>query len=168
MNQSINPLQVCVFEVNLNLATIPASRVWQIPLGSPPLPIYQIPVSRNVLIKRIEVGFDMGVVGANQNILISNWGLNFALVNQNGAVMTPNRGRLFNAVAGVFQAIPATETILGFSQNSPSINFENGLVGGGLQLSGGCQFVLSNTTTTLPANARFYLNIYFQDAFANV
>ena len=163
MSQSINPLQVCVFEVNLDLAAIPANRTWAINTGANPLPIYQIPTSRNVLIKRIEVGYDMGVIGANQNILISNWALNLRLTNQNGAIKIPDRGRFLNAVAGVFQANAVAETTLGFSQNAPSINFENGLEAGGLQLAAGNFIVMSNTTTVLPATARFYLNIYYQD-----
>jgi hypothetical protein len=81
----------------------------------------------------------------------------------NGNVLGISRGLIFNATAGFWFVSSSTFDVICMSMASPVLDFEEGIIMGGLELWDGNQFVLSNTTTVLPAIARFYVNIYFQE-----
>lgn len=159
---SNNPLQICTFEINLDLATIPANRQWVVnPV--PPRPFFQIPLNKNVLVKKLEATCDMGVVSPNNNIVVEDYQILFRLMEFNGAVLGIQRGLVQNPVSGQWSVTSSTFDTVCFSMNNPSLDFEEGIIMGGLELWDGNQFILSNTTTPLPSIARFYINIYFQD-----
>lgn len=155
-------LQIATFEINLNLASIPANRQWVVnPVA--PRPFFQIPLGKNVLVKKIEATCDMGVLAPNNNIIVSDYQILFRLMEFNGQVLGISRGLILNPVSGVWSVTSSTFDTVCLSMSCPTLDFEEGIVLGGLELWDGNQFVLSNTTTVLPAIARFYVNVYFQD-----
>jgi hypothetical protein len=159
---SNNPLQICTFEINLDLATIPANRQWVVnPVA--PRPFFQIPLGKNVLVKKIEATCDMGVVAPNNFIVVEDYQLIFRLMEFNGNVLGISRGLVFNPSSGFWFVSSSTFDTICCSMNNPSLDFDEGIIMGGLELWDGNQFILSNTTTPLPSIARFYINIYFED-----
>lgn len=157
-----DPLQICTFEINLNLATIPVNRQWVVnPV--PPRPFFKIPLNKNVLVKKLEATCDMGVVSPNNNIVVEDYQILFRLMEFNGAVLGIQRGLVQNPVSGLWSVTSSTFDTICLSMNNPTLDFEEGIIMGGLELWDGNQFILSNTTTPLPLIARFYINIYFED-----
>lgn len=157
-----NSLQICTFEINLDLATIPANRQWVVnPVA--PRPFFQIPLGKNVLVKKIEATCDMGVVAPNQNIVVEDYQILFRLMEFNGNVLGISRGLVVNPASGIWFVTSSTFDTIALSMNNPSLDFDEGIIMGGLELWDGNQFILSNTSTPLPAIARFYINIYFDD-----
>jgi hypothetical protein len=155
-------LQIATFEINLNLATIPANRQWVVnPVA--PRPFFQLPLNKNVLVKKIEATVDMGVLAPNNNIIVSDYQILFRLMEFNGQVLGISRGLIFNPTAGGWQVSSSTFDTIALSMSNPHLDFEDGVIMGGLELWDGNQIILSNTTTTLPAIARFYVNVYFID-----
>ena len=157
-----NSLQIATFEINLNLASIPANRQWVVnPV--PPRPFFSLPLNKNVLVKKIEATCDMGVVPPNQAIVVEDYQILFRLMEFNGSVLGISRGLIQNPVSGAWSVTSSTFDTVCLSMSCPTLDFEEGIILGGLELWDGNQFVLSNTTTVLPAIARFYVNVYFQD-----
>jgi hypothetical protein len=158
----IKPLQIATFEINLNLANIPANRQWVVnPVA--PRPFFEIPLGKNVLVKKLEATCDMGVLAPNNNIVVEDYQILFRLMEFNGNVLGISRGLIFNPTSGFWFVSSSTFDVICMSMASPVLDFEEGIIMGGLELWDGNQFVLSNTTTVLPAIARFYVNIYFQE-----
>jgi hypothetical protein len=157
-----NNLQICTFQINLDLATIPANREWVIN-SVPPRPFFQIPLNKNVLVKKIEAICDMGVVPPNNNIVVSDYQIVFRLMEFNGSVLGISKGLIINPTIGVWSITSSTFDTIACTLSNPSLDFPEGIIMGGLELWDGNQFILSNTTTPLPAIARFYINVYFQD-----
>jgi hypothetical protein len=156
------PLQIATFEINLNLTTIPSNRQWVVnPVA--PRPFFELPLNKNVLVKKIEATADMGTVSPNNNIIISDYQLLFRLMEFNGNVLGISRGLIINPSSGLWQVTSSTFDTICLSMSAPHLDFEEGVIMGGLELWDGNQIVLSNTTTTLPAIARFYVNVYFID-----
>jgi hypothetical protein len=156
------PLQIATFEINLNLANIPANRQWVVN-PTVPRPFFEIPLGKNVLVKKLEATVDMGVVSPNENIVVEDYQILFRLMEFNGNVLGISRGLIFNAISGAWLVSSSTFDVMCMSMSAPVLDFEEGIIMGGLQLWDGNQIVLSNTTTPLPAIARFYVNIYFQE-----
>jgi hypothetical protein len=158
----MKPLQIATFEINLNLANIPANRQWVVnPVA--PSPFFEIPLGKNVLVKKLEATCDMGVLAPNNNIVVEDYQILFRLMEFNGNVLGISRGFVFNPLSGVWQVSSSSFDVICLSMSCPTLDFEEGLILGGLELWNGNQFVLSNTTTILPSIARFYVNIYFEE-----
>ena len=160
------PLKIATFEITLDLAGIPANRQWLIN-NFLPRPFFEIPLGKNVLVKKIEATADMGVLAPNNDIVIQDYQILFRLMEFNGAVLGIQRGLVINPVSGVWQVTSSTFDTICLSYSNPTLDFDEGIIMGGLELWYGSQFVLSNITTPLPAIARFYVNIYFQECDEN-
>ena len=156
------PLQIATFQIDLNLATIPANRQWVVS-PVPPRPFFALPLNKNVLVKKIEATCDMGVTPPNQNIVVEDYQILFRIMEFNGSVLGISRGLIINPVVGAWSITSSSFDTICLSMNCPTLDFQDGVLMGGLELWDGNQFVLSNTTTTLPPSARFFVNVYFID-----
>ena len=154
---------VTSFNMVLSLGTIVPSRAWMIPdnWGK-----YLFPEFKNVKVFKIHVApiceFPVG------DIICSNWGFCFNIQDVSSSILRCVEGVIVNP--NLLNTFDSTAFML--TNNSPSIDFENGMICGGIgawfdgtesPFSSTSYIQLSNTTSALPTSINFQVSVFYEN-----